>query len=127
MEYKIYDRKSFPVQRTPRKRPVVTFSPSDGRVMLNYAASHLVGVECGDAVEIIQDRECPSRIGIRKAEGTHGFELRPRHDNALCFISKALVQAIIPAFGRRSTTRVQLGTEKSDGAYWLLNSSVGMV
>lgn len=127
MEYKIYDRKSFPVSRSPRKRPVVTFSTTDGRVMLNYSACRLLGVDAGDKVEIVQDLDKPSRIGVRKAEGTHGFELRRRHENAMCFISKRLVYALLPAFGRRTTTRVQIGTEKSDGAYWLLNSSVGMV
>lgn len=127
MEYKIYDRKSFPVSRTPRKRPVITFSANDGRVLLNQAAISLIGLSSGDAIEIIQDIEKPSRIGIRKAEGTHGFELRPRHENALCFVSKSLVHSILPAFGKRTTTRVQIGTERADGAYWLLNSSVGLV
>lgn len=119
-----YDRNSFQRVYTTTKRPVILVSPRDGRFVINKAAATLIGLKAGDAICFVQNREDPTMWGLAPCPGNNGFVLRSRRKNSISFNCRQLAKRLATVFGMSSSFQAQIGTEKSDGYYWLINQSV---
>ena len=119
-----YDRSSFQRVYTTTKRPVLLISPKDGRFVINKAASTLIGLKAGDAIAFVQDREDPTMWGLAPCPASSGFVLRSRRKSSLSFNCLQLAKRLASVFGMQTSFQAQVGTEKTNGYYWLINRSV---
>ena len=124
--YRIFNKASYPGMSPDPMAPTIRFSigaNGAGLVRLNKKTAKVVGVQAGDRVELVQDRTDPYRIGIRKTDSPNGFRLRQR-ESSLAFSASVVTRRILLQFGHPAGTTVQIGTEPSDGIYWILRSSI---
>lgn len=122
-KYLVFNRDSFPRERPETHAPTVNFSASTGVIYFSLGACELMGLKSGDKIEFLQDPNDSLALGFRKTDSENGFKLRQKRCGQ-CFAAAKLVRRILLQFGRARNTTVQIGTEKKDGAYWIIKRSV---
>lgn len=122
-DYKILNRESYPREMPPKNAPTVNFSPKTGVVYFSKGACELMDLKPGDRLEVLQDPNDTIMYGFRKTDSEYGFQVRPKKVG-LCFVAIKFVRDILLTFGRWEGTTLQIGTEKRDGAWWLITKSI---
>lgn len=121
-EYEIIDRKTYPAKLPERGAPSVRFDRANGIVYFSLRACRLLGIQSGDRVQVLKNPRVPTEIGFQKTENENGFTVYGNR-SGLSFAAAGLVRAVITIFGEPTRITLQIGTEKRDGAYWVIPKS----
>jgi hypothetical protein len=121
-EYVIIGRKTYPAKLPERGAPTMRFDTRNGVVYFSRRACLLLDIHEHERIYVLQDKNDPTRFGIRKTENEDGFKLRLQRCG-LRFTAAGLTRRVVPLYGKQFGVTVQIGTEEKDGAFWIIPPS----